>query len=78
MNKSLQRSLQEIKKKKIRLDFYRATATNHLLHKSYYVSSVSAVEDPSLDENIWNVYDITQKISPANSFNFNGEITISQ
>ena len=61
---------------KLRLDFYRATASNHLLHKSHYVSSVSTVEEPSLDSNIWNVYDITQKVSPANSYNFNGEITI--
>ena len=61
----------------IRLNYYRATAANHLLHhKSHYVSSVSTVDDPLLDNDLWKVYDITKKLSPANSFNFNGEIII--
>jgi C-terminal processing protease CtpA/Prc len=61
----------------LRLSYYRATASNHLLHpKSHYVSSVSTISDTSLDTDIWKVYDITQKLSPAESFNFNGEIII--
>lgn len=61
----------------LRLSYYRTTTTNHLLHpKSHYVSSVSTITDPTIDSNIWRVYDITQKLSPADSFHFNGEIIV--
>ncbi len=41
----------------IRLGYYRATATNHFLHhKSHYVSSVSTVDDLSLDSDILATY----------------------
>ncbi len=66
-----------ISRMNLRLAYYRATATNHLLHpKSHYVSSVSTTTDPSIDSDIWKVYDITQKLSPTNSFNFNGKIIV--
>ena len=61
----------------LRLVYYQAFATNHLLHpKSHYVSSVSTIADPAIDSNIWRVYDITQKLSPADGFNFTGEIIV--
>lgn len=66
-----------ISRMNLRLVYYRATATNHLLHpKSHYVSSIKTISDPSLNPDIWKVYDITQKLTPADSFDFQGEIIV--
>lgn len=61
----------------IRYPIYRYIYNNDLLdRKSHHITDVKKISKESLDSNQWIVYEITKKLTPNNTFPFNGQVYI--
>jgi C-terminal processing protease CtpA/Prc len=61
----------------VRYAYYRLTTTNHLLKKRInHITNIDKIEYDGLNESEWNVYKITQVLTPANNFSFDGQVYV--
>lgn len=61
----------------IRYPIYRFIYNNDLLDKkSHHITDVKKISISNLDSNQWFVYEITKKLTPNNTFPFNGQVYI--